>query len=310
VNTFIAWIKIFRPPIILISCFGAIVGGLNSSIYLNQGIIELSFFQIIISLFASALLAAGLMIHNDVTDLKSDKVNRPLKPIPSGVINEKAAYLVGLGMMILSIILTLFININDTGLLNRNCALFTLAVVLFGLYYNHFGKYHGILGHVTVALGVGAIPYWGSIAFFPYQFLIMAPLSIAIFIQEIGREIMVNAGDISGDKDAGFKTLPIKIGRKQSMYIALIFYLLFIPLFPLPAYDYLNLGIPQIFGTLYLIGGSLLALTLILTWILTYRVVLKKDEEKIWKAFERYERIGTRVMIIIFQLFLFIEVFY
>ena len=301
----IAWLRITRPPIVLISCFGAIVGGLNTSVYLNQGRIDLSFFQIVISLIASAFLAAGLMIHNDVTDLKSDRTNRPNKPIPSGIINEKAAYIVGLGMMILSIILTLFINIYQTGLLNWNCSIFTLVIVLFGLYYNHYGKYHGIIGNLTVALGVGSIPYWGTIAFYPNYLLIMAPFSFALFIQEVGREIMVNAGDITGDINAGFKTLPIKIGRKQSMYIALIFYILFIPLFPLPAIDYLNLGVPKIFGSLYLLGGSLLSFTLILTWILTYKVVIKNDEKEIWHAFELYERTGTRLMIIIFQIFLF-----
>ena len=94
------------------------------------------------------------------------------------------------------------------------------------------------------------------------------------------------------------------------MYVALLFYLAFIPLYPLPAYDWIGIGVPQIFGVVYLIGGTLLVLALLLTWILTYRVVLKNDEKKIWAAFERYERTGTRVMIIIFQIFLILEVFY
>ena len=100
------------------------------------------------------------------------------------------------------------------------------------------------------------------------------------------------------------------MGRKKSMYVALLFYLLFIPLFPLPAFDWAGIGAPQIFGTVYLIGGGLLAITLILTWLLSYKAVLTNDEKKIWKAFERYERTGTRVMIIVFQIFILLEVFY
>jgi 4-hydroxybenzoate polyprenyltransferase len=139
----------------------------------------------------------------------------------------------------------------------------------------------------------------------------MLPLAIAIFFQETGREIMVCAGDYIGDLKAGFKTTPIRLGRKRSMQVALLFYLLFIPIFPLSAYDWTGLHLPQVFGWLYLVGGIILAFALIITWLMTYRVVVKTDDEKkIWKAFERYERTGTRVMIIVFQIFILFEVFY
>ena len=69
--------------------------------------------------------------------------------------------------------------------------------------------------------------------------------------------------------------------------------------------------LPQVFGAIYLIGGIILATAMLLTWLLTYLVVIRtNDESKIWTAFERYERTGTRVMIIVFQLFILLEVFY
>jgi len=303
----VAWIKIIRPPIVFISCLGAIVGALNISIFLG---VTLTIFQIFMVLLGAGFLSAGLMVHNDVTDLKSDKINRPHKPLPSGTISVRTAYITGLLLMILSILVAFLINIKGQGVLNWNCGLFTAMLVAVGVYYNHYGKYHGIFGHVAVAFGVGVIPYWGSIAVFSDKILLMLPLALAIFTQEIGREIMVCAGDFTGDLKSGFKTIPVIFGRKHSMYIALIFYLAYIPLYPLPAFDWLGIGIPQVFGTVYLIGGGLFGLALLLTWILTFRVVLKGDEKKIWAAFERYERTGTRVMVIVFQLFLLLEVFY
>jgi 4-hydroxybenzoate polyprenyltransferase len=126
---------------VFISCLGALVGALNSAVYLN---LNISLFQIIMILPRSAFLSAGLMIHNDVRDLKSDELNRPHKPLPSGVIKTRTAF----------------------------------------------------------------------------------------------------------------------------------------------------------------------AISLILTWILTYQVVLQNDEKKTWAAFERYERTGTRAMVIVFQLILLLEVFY
>lgn len=302
-----AWIRMVRPPIMLLCCFGALVSALNCAIFLD---IELSYFQIFLLILTPAFLSTGTMIHNDVTDLKSDKVNRPHKPLPAGVIKEKTANITGIVLMILSIILALFVNFFDYNTLNWNCAILTTFLVVIGLYYNYYGKHHGIFGHISVAIGVGAIPYWGAISVFPDKIFLMLPLALAIFFQEVGREIMVCVGDYVGDLKAGFKTTPVRLGRKNSMHVALIFYLIFIPLYPLPAFDWLGLGVPQIFGPVYLIGGGLLAITLLLTWFLSYLAVLQNDEKKIWTAFERYERTGTRAMIIVFQIFIFIEVFY
>ncbi len=304
----VAWIRMIRPPILFLCSFGALVSALNCAIYNN---VSLSAFQILLLLLGPAFLSTGTMFHNDITDLESDKVNRPKKPVPAGILKEKTVYYLGIVFMISSIFLGTFVNYFDSGALNWECGLLTLFLVVIGLYYNYYGKHHGIFGHMAVAIAVGVIPYWGGLAVFPNQPLLMLPLSIAIFFQETGREIMVCAGDYVGDLKAGFKTTPVRHGRKRSMKIALFFYLLFIPIFPLSAWDWAGIHMPQIFGAVYLIGGAILATSLLLTWLLTYRVVVTTtDENKIWRSFERYERTGTRVMIIVFQIFILIEVFY
>jgi len=119
-NKLLAWIRIIRPPIVLISCLGATVGALNAAIFLD---INLTNFQIFMVLLGAGFLSAGFMVHNDVTDLKSDKINRPHKPLPSGEIGVKTAYIAGLTLMVLSIIIALLINIKDHGVLNWNCGI-------------------------------------------------------------------------------------------------------------------------------------------------------------------------------------------
>lgn len=306
----LAWLKIVRPPIVTISCLGALVGALNVSAFINDGMIKLSLFQLFMIIIGASFLSAGLMIHNDVTDLKSDKINRPHKALPSGSINLKTAKITGLLFMILSIFISLLININDTGLINWICGALTFSIVIVGVGYNHYGKYHGIFGNILVAYGVGSIPYWGAIAILPNpeHLFLMFPLALAIFTQEIGREIMVNAGDYRGDLKAGFKTLPVLMGRKKAMYVALIFYLAFIPIFPFPYFGWM--GVDKVFGNIYLFGATIYVIALITTWILTYKVVIKENEKKIWRAFEMYERTGTRVMVVFFQIMLFLEAFY
>lgn len=297
-----------RPPILFLCCFGAVVSALNCAIFMNE---SLSYVQILFLILAPAFLSTGTMFHNDITDLESDKINRPKKPVPSGLLKEKTVYYTGIVLMIVSIFFGLLVNFWDKGEINWQCGVLTFVLVVIGLYYNYYGKHHGLVGHMAVAIGVSAIPYWGALAVFPNQPLLMLPLAIAIFFQETGREIMVCAGDYIGDIKAGFKTTPVRHGRKRSMQIALLFYLLFIPIFPLSAYDWTGLNIPKVFGIVYLIGGFILALSLVITWLLTYNVVIHtNDEKKIWKSFERYERTGTRVMIIVFQIFILLEVFY
>lgn len=304
----IAWIRMIRPPILFLCSFGALVSALNCAIYNSM---SLSAFQLILLILTPAFLSTGTMLHNDITDLESDRVNRPKKPVPAGILKEKTVYYTGIILMVTSIFLGAFISYPETGQINWTCAVFTFILVIVGLYYNYYGKHHGIFGHMAVAFGVGAIPFWGGIAVFPTQPLLMLPLALAIFFLEIGREIMVCVGDYIGDLKAGFKTIPVRHGRKKSMYIALFFYLLFIPIFPLSAYDWLGLHLPQVFGIVYLIGGAILAFSMLLTWLLTYLVVIRTDDEqRIWTAFERYERTGTRVMIIVFQVFLLLEVFF
>ena len=307
-----AWFRVVRPPIVFISVFGASVGALNvtisQDIYLDQ-------FAFVLSLFSAGLLAAGLMVHNDYTDLESDRVNRPHKPLPSGVISPETARRSGIIFMAIAVILsfctTLYMKPKLEWLpiwLNLPCGCLTLVVMVVGIYYNKLGKYTGLLGHIMVAFGVGVIPYWGAIAVKPTDLISMLPLAIAIGIMEVGREIMVCAGDIKGDIKAGYSTTPVRFGRIRSMLIAMPFYICFIPIFPI---SYLGwLGFPIIFGDIYFWGATIFELILIITWIDTYRVAIKGDDTATWHAFERNIRTGTRVGVILFQIILFLEVFY
>jgi 4-hydroxybenzoate polyprenyltransferase len=261
------------------------------------------------------MLAAGLMVHNDYTDLESDKVNRPYKVLPQNIIKPETAKYTGLALMILAVFIAIIIGIItpvDSNLtpynLNLPLVILTIAVVVIGVIYNQQGKYSGIWGHVMVAFGVGAIPLWGALALQPQLPWLMVPLALSIFIMEIGREIMVCAGDIKGDIKAGYRTTPVRVGRINSMYVALVFYLLFIPLYPIPYFGWF--GFTQIFGRLYIWGATVFLLILIVTWIDTYRVAVKGDDSATWDAFERNIRTGTRLGVFFFQVILFVEVYF
>jgi geranylgeranylglycerol-phosphate geranylgeranyltransferase len=311
-NLFEAWFRVIRPPIVFISVFGAAVGALNVTIAQDLSLNQPAF---LISMIAAGFLAAGLMVHNDYTDLESDRVNRPHKPLPQGIISPKTANISGIIFMALAVVLgfltTVFMSIDAFYLpygLNVPCGLLTLIVMFVGILYNQSGKYTGLLGHIMVAFGVGVIPYWGSLAVNPTDLLSMLPLALAVGVMEVGREIMVCIGDIKGDTEAGYRTTPVRLGRMRSMFVVMPFYLAFISIFPIPFFGWF--GFPVIFGEIYLWGAIIFEIILLVTWIDTYRVIKKGDEKAIWNAFERNIRTGTRVGVIFFQFILLVEVFY
>ncbi|UCE38288.1 MAG: UbiA family prenyltransferase [Thermoplasmata archaeon] len=292
-----AWFRIIRPPILFISALGAAVGALNVNLNPDP-------FTFWLALIAWApLVYTGIMIHNDYTDLESDKINRPHKPIPSGVISPGTARWTGLGMMFGGTALAFFINIHN-GEINYSAGIVALSLTIVGIVYNHWGKGWGIWGNVFVAYGVAIIPFYGGVAIEPVDGIIaMAPLTISIFVMEIGREIIVCAEDVEGDIKAGFKTLPVRIGAKKSMYVAVLFYVGYAILYPAPFIFRWDILPSLYYDPVYLFGATVFAIILFVTWGLTLRQMTER-------AFWNYIRTGTRVGVIFFQFILLISAFY
>ncbi len=302
-NALEAWFRVVRPPIVIISVVGVSVGALNVTVGRGEDLEGATYGM---TCLMAALLAAGLMVHNDYYDLPSDRVTRPHKALPSGAIRPRTARDVGFALMALAVAAGLLVRFPATGELDVVTALFAALVFLVGLYYNMRGKYTGLLGHAMVALGVGLIPYMGAVPF--HDYVDMLPLAAGIAVMEVGREIMVCAGDIEGDRAAGFSTLPVRVGQRRSLQVALGFYVASAPLFLLyapaladrvPGLEGLDTGM---FGPLYLAGAVAFLAGLVALWALVWR-------KPVWESFERYIRTGSRVTIFLFQLLLVAEAF-
>jgi geranylgeranylglycerol-phosphate geranylgeranyltransferase len=307
----LAWVQISRPLIMFISVFGALVGALNirSSYELPilSGWVPFQLRNLWELGFGSVLLSAGLMIHNDVTDYPSDCVNRPHKPLPRGAIDHRTARWTGIIAMCAAALVSMVHHTPQGVEANWACGWLTVAIVVTGIFYNDHGKMHGLLGHGIVAFGVGAIPLWGALKLYGDTGVAILPLAAAIFVMEIGREIMVCIGDLPGDLKAGFRTTPIRLGRDRAMRHVLWYYCGYLLLLPLP---FTGVGpFPPLFGDVYLAGALLFALILFATWGATWRAIRRGDEEQIFAAFERHIRLGTRLGVVFFQLVLFVEAF-
>ena len=131
----------------------------------------------------------------------------------------------------------------------------------------------------------------------------MVPLAVGIGVMEVGREIMVCAGDIEGDRAAGFSTLPVRMGRRRSLLVVLSFYAASVPALYLyhPTLAKLVPGLADdVFGPLYVVGAGLFMAALFVLWALVWR-------RPVWDSFEAYIRTGSRLVIFLFQLLLLAE---
>ncbi len=118
---------------------GAVIGGMfvhDTSSSLMVSLIGL--------VFASVFLYAGGVVLNDVFDYKLDKVERPERPIPSGLIPLKSAALFGAILLVIGIVLAFLIH-SLSGY---------IAVLLAGaiLLYDAFSKKYGFLGPFNMGL--------------------------------------------------------------------------------------------------------------------------------------------------------------
>jgi 4-hydroxybenzoate polyprenyltransferase len=132
----IAWFKLIRVPNLFTLpgdiAFGVITAGgtMLSMVYLKAALILLG------------LYIFGL-ITNDIMDINIDKLERPERPLPSGLIHILTAKIVA--MLILAAVLY------GAYSMNHNFKITVIFLALLILMYNFYLKKHPILGPITVS---------------------------------------------------------------------------------------------------------------------------------------------------------------
>ena len=114
----------------------------------------------ILLVVASVLLYAGGVVMNDVFDVEIDTLERPERPIPSGVVPLKNAALFGCLLLLLGFLMALQVN-QYTGIV---AAILVLAILV----YDKFAKHHGFFGPLNMGicrglnllLGIAFVQQW------------------------------------------------------------------------------------------------------------------------------------------------------
>ena len=202
-------LTIFRPVnflITFISGFLAVLlaeGGIFSHTTLYFGVLIGS---------SAALIGSGGNIINDILDQKTDKINRPARPLPSGELTTKTAT-------------RLYIFCKLSGVFIASIAGIIPAIIAgitsFALFfYSYSLKSIPLVGNLTIALLTGLVFIFGASAVNNYENALF-PFIFSFLINLI-REIVKDIEDVPGDGKTGITTFPVVFGVPLSKKIITI----------------------------------------------------------------------------------------
>ncbi len=107
-------------------------------------LINIPVLSIVFLVFSSVFLYAGGVVLNDVFDFELDKIERPERPIPSGVVSLKSATIFGIILILLGVILAFFVH--------QLSGIIALVLAFFIVLYDAFSKKHDFFGPVNMGL--------------------------------------------------------------------------------------------------------------------------------------------------------------
>lgn len=178
---------------------------------------------------AMALAIAFANIHNDVLDVDSDRVNRPERPLPSGMVTMRAAKAACVIVVVFAIAVALLPGADALVHIAFYAALFAFLYL-----YNRYLKHLPLVKNMVVAVAC-ATPLLRAF-FLPESS--MEPLFPAIgfaFLYTLAREIIKDLEDVAGDTKAGILTFPIAAGERKASTLAVMLVAVAWLLLPLPS---------------------------------------------------------------------------
>lgn len=244
--------------------FAVIVGIAVTSHSYHEIFTATSFLGFLTGFFISSFS----MVSNDIYDIEVDRVNQPMRPLPSRSITVNHAKIFSILLLALGLFSSIALGI----------VTFSIAAIfaLIGWFYNYRGKAMGLLGNSLVALSL-AIPYiYGSVALGIYSINLGYLLALTSFLAGLGREVLKGIADVEGDRLRKIKTVAISHGVQSARFLAAGLFLVAVASSSLPvAFGLLGRALP-----LYLV---LIAITDAIFVYLSYRTLSSKEEKEALK---------------------------
>ena len=216
-TTLIKYLKISRLLNVSIAFLSLWVAGLISPKFTVNG-------HIILASFTVAFITAGANIINDIYDLDIDRINKPKRLLPGGVLTIKTAYFY-FGFSYAAGLLLALLN-------GWTYLIIALLIALLLYFYSFRLKRTVLWGNGAVSFSAAMVFIYGAFAVGDWPSGII-PALFAFFFH-FGREALKDLQDLKGDLANEAVTFPAKYGFKKSVLLINFLFMLLLILTLLP----------------------------------------------------------------------------
>ena len=230
VNKIKAYSDLFRVENSLTGLIGVVIGAVvvNGIDFSLSDAMIVSFFGLSVMFFMFSWNA-----YNDITDIETDRLNRPDRPLPSGKISSSSAMIGLIGTMVLSIVSLLaglwkLSSEGETDSIISSVVIWAAAILLLILYEGVSDirglKHSGLIGNFCIAVAIGMDVVFGASGLgSPTDQKVLALAGMAVSFS-LAREVIKDIEDIHGDFDR--VTFPKKVGIENARSVAWLLTLL------------------------------------------------------------------------------------
>lgn len=189
------FLRLLRPKNAVMAAIGPIVGWTTVRADISRDLL-------LAAIVPPLVLMAGNAV-NDYFDVEIDRINKPWRPIPSGVVSRAEAMLTYASLSLMATAIA-FLQGLALGLM---AAAFSVAYLLYAARV----KATGLPGNLLVSLGVACTLLYGALAAgdLPVKVVLF---SLIAFTSNTARELVKGVEDLPGDSALGLKTFPITAG--------------------------------------------------------------------------------------------------
>ncbi len=195
----------------IVTAISDILAGIAIAAFaVNLSLNEIDLRALLLLVLSTIGLYGGGVVFNDVFDAELDKVERPERPIPSGLISASSARNFGIILLAIGILAAAFVHVGN---FLFSSIIIAITITIAALVYDKWGKHQPIAGPLNMGLcrglnlllGMSIIP-----AVIP-QYWILALVPV-VYIAAI---TMISRGEVHG-------------GKKNTLYLAALLYILVI----------------------------------------------------------------------------------
>lgn len=217
-------VRLLRPLNFVLFVAGVALGGILAAgfeVFRGSNLSEM-----ILAMCSAACIGGAANAINDVYDIEIDRVNRPVRPLPSGEVSESIARALWVVLSFVGIALGLFVSLLH--------AFIALGVAVLLWLYSFRFKRKLLVGNVVISIVLGlAILYGGLVPAVGSLTAVLVGAAFA-FLTTFVREIIKDIEDIRGDQEQHARTLPIVLGSGFAARVALGVLVLTLIALPIP----------------------------------------------------------------------------